>query len=141
MLEAAVEATASTETGILVVTALTSLDASDLAATGVSGTVGRHVVRMTRLAVEAGVEGVVCSAQELGDVAQVAPPGLIRVVPGIRPHGAEHHDQARTATPEEAIRRGATHLVIGRPITGARDPVEAASSIEQQLTPLRATTE
>lgn len=114
--------------GILAITVLTSLDGSDLAATGVNGTPGRQVSRIARLAASTPVEGVVCSVRELGDVAQVAP-DLVRVTPGIRPEGVETHDQARTATPREAVERGADWIVVGRAITRARDPVAAAISI------------
>ncbi len=118
--------------GILAVTVLTSLDAADLAAVGVNGSPGRQVARLARLAAEAEVEGVVCSMRELGDVRQVAP-DLIRVTPGIRPTGSGADDQARIATPEEAIDRGADLLVIGRPITKAPDPAEAAQRIAASI--------
>ncbi len=118
--------------GVVAVTVLTSLDAAGLAATGVSGSPGRQVARLARLAVAGTAEGVVCAPQELGDVAQVAP-GLLRFTPGIRPPGAASDDQLRTATPQEAIRRGADYLVIGRPITRASDPVGAAERILAEL--------
>jgi orotidine-5'-phosphate decarboxylase len=118
--------------GILAVTVLTSLDAAGLASLGVSGTPGRQVARLAKLASSAGVEGVVCSVKELGDVAQVAP-NLLKVTPGVRPLGAEVGDQARVATPEEAIARGANLLVIGRPITKAVDPVAAAAEIAASI--------
>jgi orotidine-5'-phosphate decarboxylase len=102
--------------------------AGDLAETGVSGSPGRQTARLARLADSAGCEGVVCSPDELGVIAQVAP-DLVRVTPGIRPIGAETHDQRRTADPTEAIRRGADYLVIGRPILRAPDPVAAARAI------------
>src|SRR5690606_30654836 len=123
--------------GILVVTVLTSLDAAALAATGVAGTPGKQVTRMARLAATTGAEGVICSVKELGDVAQVAPE-LIRVTPGIRPAGTDGHDQARIATPGEAIRRGATWLVVGRAITRAADPVAAAKEIQGEVARSRA---
>lgn len=132
MLEAAVEGlreeSGHEEAGILAITVLTSLTGADLAATGVQGSPGRQVARIARLAAGAGVEGVVCSVKELGDVAQVAPE-LVRVTPGIRPGGAEAHDQARVASPGEALRRGADWLVVGRSITRADDPVQAALAI------------
>ena len=119
--------------GILAVTVLTSLDAADLAQVGIPATPGKLVSKMARVASRAGAEGVVCSPQELGVVAEVAP-DLMKVTPGIRPAGAATDDQSRIATPEEAIRRGADLLVIGRPITGADDPVAAARDIARQLT-------
>ncbi len=120
------------EVGILAVTVLTSLDAAALTSTGVGATPGRQVARLAKLAANAGVEGVVCSVKELGDVAQVAP-HLLKVTPGVRPVGADVGDQARVATPEEAIARGADLLVIGRPITRAADPVAAAAEIAASI--------
>ena len=133
MVRAAVDgAGANGEARVLGVTVLTSLDEAMLAATGVAGSVGRQVARLTRLVADCGVEGVVCAVRELGDVAQVAP-DLIRVTPGIRPSGTESHDQKRTATPAEAVRRGATYLVIGRSITSATDPPAAADAIVEEI--------
>ena len=119
------------ETGVLAVTVLTSLDGANLASVGIAGTVGKQTARLARMAASAGAEGVVCSVRELGDVGQVGP-GLLRVTPGIRPMGASVDDQARVATPAEAIKRGADLLVIGRPITRAKDPVAAARMISQE---------
>lgn len=137
MLQAAVEGLAAgsgdREAGILAITVLTSMDGSDLAATGITGSPGRQVARISRLAAAAGAEGVVCPVKELGDVAQVASE-LLRVAPGIRPAGADADDQARIATPQEAIRRGADWIVIGRPITRAADPAAAAGALAAQLT-------
>jgi orotidine-5'-phosphate decarboxylase len=120
------------EAGILAVTVLTSLDGNQLASVGIAGTVGKQTARLARLAAEAGAEGVVCGVRELGDVRQVAP-GLMRVTPGIRPSGTAPDDQARVATPVEAVKRGANLLVIGRPITRAKDPVGAAKAITEEL--------
>ena len=119
--------------GILAVTVLTSMTGDDLAEAGMSGTPGRQTARLARLAAAAGCEGVVCSPEELGVVAQVAP-GLLRVTPGIRLAGTETHDQSRTADPAEAIKRGADYLVVGRPIVRASDPGAAARLILQQTT-------
>ncbi|HSJ28698.1 MAG TPA: orotidine-5'-phosphate decarboxylase [Acidimicrobiia bacterium] len=134
MLDAAAEGAAkgSPDTGILAITVLTSLTASDLARVGLGDSVGRQVSRMARLAGEHGAEGAVCSVRELGDVAQAAP-DLFRVTPGIRPAGSDHGDQARTATPHEALKRGADLLVVGRPITAAPDPVAAAAAIAASI--------
>jgi orotidine-5'-phosphate decarboxylase len=118
--------------GILAVTVLTSLDAPTLAATGLGNRPGKLVAKLAKAASHAGVEGIVCSAKELGDVAQVAP-DLIRVTPGIRPDGSLGDDQRRTATPEEALERGADLLVIGRPITAADDPAKAAEKLAIRL--------
>ena len=119
--------------GVLAVTVLTSLDAQAVTEIGVTGTPGKQVARLSRLAASAGVEGIVCSIRELGDVAQVAP-GLTRVTPGVRPTGSSGDDQARTAGPAEAIERGADLLVVGRPITLAADPEAAAREISAEIT-------
>lgn len=120
------------DTGILCITVLTSLSSAELAMLGSGDSVGRQVARMARLARDGGAEGAVCSVKELGDVAQVAPE-LMKVTPGIRPEGSSVDDQARVATPQEALDRGADLLVIGRPITAAADPVEAAATIAASI--------
>lgn len=118
---------------ILAVTVLTSLDAGDLAAAGVGGSVEDQVVRLARLAQDSGVDGVVCSPKEIGPIRRACGPDLILTVPGIRPAGAERGDQKRVMTPREAVEAGATYLVIGRPITGAPDPARAARDIARSL--------
>ena len=134
MLEGAVSgsAAASTGTGVLAVTVLTSLGVSDVERLAPTSTPGKLTSRLARSAAEAGCEGVICSAQELGVIAQVAPE-LVKVTPGIRPAGADPGDQERIMTPQEAITRGADYLVIGRPITGADDPVAAAAAINEAV--------
>lgn len=129
-LEAAVEGlqVGGRDAGVLAVTVLTSMADDDLRGIGVKDSVGRQVSRLVRLAQDAGAEGVVCSPRELGVAREVAPV-LLRVTPGIRPAGSAADDQRRTATPAEAVVKGADHLVIGRPITHADDPVEAAERI------------
>ena len=140
MMEAAVEGlhdgAGGHEAGILAITVLTSLCGADLAATGINGSPGRQVARTARLAALASVEGVVCSVKELGDVAQVAP-DLVKITPGIRPRGIDSDDQTRVATPEEALRRGADWIVVGRAITRATDPVTSASKILESITNIR----
>ncbi len=137
MLEAAAEGLADgaggRRGGVLAITVLTSSTEADLADTGISGSPGRQVSRIARLASKAGVEGVVCSVRELGDVAQVAPE-LTRVTPGIRPSGSAPDDQARVATPSEAVQRGADWIVVGRPISRAPDPVAAAAALATEVT-------
>lgn len=123
---------AGSPAGVLAVTVLTSLEHRDLAELGLPGSAGRMTSRLARLAEDAGCEGVICSVRELGVVAEVAP-RLVKVTPGIRPEGADPGDQARVATPAEAVRRGADYLVVGRPILGAADPVEAARRIAESL--------
>jgi orotidine-5'-phosphate decarboxylase len=133
MLEAAATGLADgaghAEAGILGVSVLTSLDKHDLQRIGIDRTPGQLVSKMASLAAESGCEGVVCSPLELHVVHQSAP-SMITVVPGIRPDAVDD-DQARTATPEEAIAKGATYLVIGRPITAADDPASAAASLSK----------
>lgn len=140
MLEAAVEGlqagAGGHPAGILAITVLTSLGPADLAATGIVGSPGRQVSRIARLAASAGSEGVVCAVKELGDVAQVTPE-LVKVTPGIRPHGTDTHDQRRAASPSEAVDRGADWLVVGRAITRARDPEQAAQSILREIDRIR----
>jgi orotidine-5'-phosphate decarboxylase len=118
--------------GVLAVTVLTSLDEAALAEVGVSGSPGRQTSRLAKLAARSDSEGVICSVKELGVVAEVAP-DLLRVTPGIRPAGAEADDQRRVATPAEAIQRGANYLVVGRPITRAKDPAAAAAAIKEEV--------
>ena len=131
MLEAAVrglsQGAGAAEAGVLGVTVLTSLEADDLAAIGVARTPGKLVSKMARVAADSGCEGVVSSPKELGVIAEVAP-GLVKVAPGIR-LGDHRDDQARTATPGEAMSRGADWLVIGRPIIRAADPAATAAAI------------
>jgi orotidine-5'-phosphate decarboxylase len=131
MLQAAAEGLGESSgghAGILGVTVLTSLDQNDLTGIGIAGSPGKLVSKMSRVAAASGCEGIVCSPQELGVVRTVAP-GLLRVTPGIRPAGAATGDQRRVMTPAEAVERGADWLVVGRPITGAADPVAAAAEL------------
>jgi len=118
---------------VLAVTVLTSLDTNDLSDIGVQGTPGDQVLRLAALAQRAGLDGVVCSAQEITALRDACGPDFKLVVPGIRPHGSATGDQKRTMTPAEAVQRGADVLVIGRPITGAADPADAAKSITAEL--------
>ena len=135
MLQAAVEGLAEgasgARAGVLGVSVLTSLDKADLERIGIQRSPGQLVGKMAKVAAVAGCEGVVCSPQELNVVAQAAP-GLRRVTPGIRLHDLGD-DQARTATPVDAIERGASMLVIGRPITQAPDPGRAAAEILAEI--------
>jgi orotidine-5'-phosphate decarboxylase len=119
------------ESGVLAVTVLTSIDSAEAGAL-FGRSPGELTARLAKRAAAAGVEGVVCSPKELGVVAEVAP-SLRRVTPGIRPEGSPVDDQRRTATPAEARARGADLLVVGRPITGASDPVKAAQRLHESL--------
>ncbi len=118
---------------VIGVTMLTSLDASDLADTGVSGTPGDHVRRLAGLAASSGLDGVVCSAHEIEVLRRDLGKDFKLVVPGIRPAGSDIADQKRIMTPAEALALGADILVIGRPITGAGDPRAAAEEIGRSL--------
>lgn len=118
---------------ILAVTVLTSLDAAALQATGVAGGVSAHVVRLGRLALDAGADGLVCSAHEILPLREALGGSPILVVPGIRPEGSEIGDQARVMTPQAAVRTGADYIVVGRPITGAADPARAAAEIASAI--------
>ena len=111
---------------------LTSLDQTDLAAMGVAGDPAAQVARLAGLVRGAGLDGVVCSAHEVGQLKADWNTGLF-VVPGIRPAGADVGDQKRVMTPADALKAGATVLVIGRPITGAADPAAAAAAIVDTL--------
>ena len=128
---AAVEA--APDTKIVAVTVLTSLGDDDLERLGVAGPVGDAVRRLAALAVEAGARGLVCSPREVAAVRTEVGPDITLITPGVRPAGSEANDQARIATPEEALRAGADLLVIGRPITGAADPGAAAAAIGASL--------
>ena len=133
MLKAAAESLGETSdgyAGILGVTVLTSLDQDLLGSIGVTASPGKLVSKMSRVAEMSGCEGVVCSPQELTVVGSVAP-GLLRVTPGVRPSGVTAGDQRRVMTPRDAIERGADWLVIGRPITAAKDPADAAAAIAE----------
>jgi orotidine-5'-phosphate decarboxylase len=118
---------------LLAVTVLTSLDAEALHATGVAGGPRQQVMRLARLALDAGADGLVCSAHEVGMLRDALGPTPVLVVPGIRPAGAAVGDQARTMTPRAASDAGADWLVVGRPITQAVDPGGAAAAIAAEL--------
>jgi len=118
---------------VLAVTILTSLEMEDLEELGVSGTPVEAVIRLARLAQRAGLDGVVASPREISALRQACGPDILIVTPGIRPASAATDDQARIATPASAIAVGADYLVVGRPITGAPDPVAAADAIVAEM--------
>jgi orotidine-5'-phosphate decarboxylase len=120
-------------TTIAAVTVLTSLSQAGLERIGMLGPMSDAVRRLAVLAVEAGARGLVCSPQEVAAVRAEVGPDITLITPGVRPGGSSADDQARTATPEEALRAGANLLVIGRPITGAPDPGAAAAAIAAPL--------
>jgi orotidine-5'-phosphate decarboxylase len=132
MLQAAVEASAG-RVNLLAVTVLTSLSDSDLQEVGVPDRVVDQALRMAELARSSGCQGIVSSPRELLPLRKLLGDGFAIVTPGIRPAGAETHDQQRTATPAQAISDGASHIVVGRPITHAADPVQAAQAIIAEM--------
>ncbi|WP_443026001.1 orotidine-5'-phosphate decarboxylase [Sphingomonas sp. PB2P19] len=131
MLEDA-KAAAPKGTKVIAVTMLTSLDAGDLAATGVTGSAHDHVARLTELACEAGVDGIVCSGAEVSAAKALWPKGFF-VVPGVRLPDGVIGDQKRVVTPRAALDAGASILVVGRPITQAEDPDSAARAVAATL--------
>jgi orotidine-5'-phosphate decarboxylase len=134
MLAAAAEAArAPGAPRLLAVTVLTSMDAIELAGVGVAGTPAEQVLRLARLAQAAGIDGMVCSAEEVRTLRTEMGPQTMLVVPGIRPTGAATEDQRRIATPATAIAQGASMLVVGRPITRAADPAAAARAILEEI--------
>jgi orotidine-5'-phosphate decarboxylase len=126
-------AEAAPDTRIVAVTVLTSLCEGDLSQIGLAGPVSEAARRLAVLAVESGARGLVCSPQEVAAIRADVGDDVLLITPGVRPAGAAVNDQARVATPEEALRSGADLLVIGRPITGAADPGAAAATIAAAL--------
>jgi orotidine-5'-phosphate decarboxylase len=122
---------------LLAVTVLTSMDAAQLSCVGVSDSPATQVQRLARLAKASGIDGLVCSAEEVEAVRSVMGPDALLVVPGIRPatpdEVAAPDDQSRIATPSQAIARGASMLVVGRPITLAPDPAKAAAAVLAEI--------
>ena len=135
MLQAAREAleVSSTPPLLVAVTVLTSLDDKALRSIGISVPANEQVLRLARLTHECALQGVVCSPQEITTLRGELPREFVLVTPGIRPIDSSGDDQARTTTPNEALRLGASYLVIGRPITAARDPLLALQAIRDSL--------
>ncbi|MBX2878501.1 MAG: orotidine-5'-phosphate decarboxylase [Granulosicoccus sp.] len=134
MLDAARKAVDSDTTLLIAVTVLTSLEDADLAALGVNGTVEDHVLRLATLTREAGLDGVVCSPQESALMKRTQGQDFVLVTPGVRPETAEAADQRRVMTPQRAVAEGSDYLVIGRPITQAKNPLTALQAIAKSLT-------
>jgi orotidine-5'-phosphate decarboxylase len=132
-LKAAVAGCAGTSLKILAVTVLTNLDTADLAEQGISATPAELVERRARLAQAAGCHGVIASGREAAAVRAATGPGFLIVTPGIRMPEGDVGDQQRVATPASAISDGADYLVVGRPITQARDPVAAARTFVDEI--------
>ena len=126
------KAAAGENTRVVAVTMLTSLDQRDLERTGVTGSAHDQVMRLAELAQASGLDGIVCSGQEVGAVHRQWKDGFF-VTPGLRPGGKATGDQKRVVTPRQARDDGASVLVIGRPITRAKDPLQAAREIEATL--------
>lgn len=118
---------------LIAVTVLTSLQDADLAQVGISGGVQQAVSRLSQLTQDCGLDGIVCSAREVAALRRERGKDFLLVTPGIRPAQAERGDQARIATPREALQNGASYLVIGRPITQAPDPSAALETILQEI--------
>ncbi len=135
MLRAAVDAARNMNPTLMVlaVTVLTSLDDSDLEKMGVRGKVVDQVLRLSALAIADGCDGVVASAQEATELRNELDGEFLIVTPGVRPAGMGRGDQVRVVTPAEAIAAGATHIVVGRPITQAADPAAEARAILGQI--------
>lgn len=136
MIAAAVEAAADfgpDRPSLLAVTVLTSLDGNDMNELGISRSPREQVLALGRMAVAAGVDGLVCSPQEVAALRAELGPEPLLVTPGIRLPAGDPGDQKRVATPGGALRDGASHLVVGRPITQADDPAQALSAIERDI--------
>jgi orotidine-5'-phosphate decarboxylase len=135
MLRAAIEAARASNPALTVlgVTVLTSLDENDLEKIGVQGTVLEEVLRLASLARSSGCQGIVASAREASALRRELGNSFAIVTPGVRLAGTSHGDQARVVTPSEAIAAGASHIVVGRPITEATDPASEAGRILGQI--------
>lgn len=131
--EAAEAAGGADRPAIIAVTVLTSTNAETLASTGVIGGPVQQVLRLARVALEAGADGLVCSPQEVAPLRAAFGAGPKLIVPGVRPPGAARGDQSRIATPAEAVGAGADWIVVGRPITQAADPAASADAIAAQI--------
>jgi orotidine-5'-phosphate decarboxylase len=118
---------------LLAVTVLTSMDQAQTAAVGLERTPAEQVALLARMGLVAGMRGFVCSPREVASLRALAGPDGVLVIPGIRPAGAATGDQKRVATPADALRAGASYLVVGRPITQAHDPAEAAKAILREM--------
>ena len=136
MLRAAADAAAkagSARPKLLAVTVLTSLDSADLRAVGQDQDTGQQVLRLAKLAKDNGIDGAICSPEEIPALRAALGKNFILMVPGIRPDWAGANDQKRVMTPRQACAAGASYLVIGRPITQAENPAEAARRIAAEL--------
>jgi orotidine-5'-phosphate decarboxylase len=134
MLRGAVEAAAANPSLIvLAVSVLTSMDEDDLHEISVQGSVEKQVLSLGKLALDAGCQGLVSSAKEAPALRKSYGEKFALITPGVRPAGVEHGDQARVVTPAQAVQAGASHIVVGRPITGAANPQQAAKNIIDEI--------
>jgi orotidine-5'-phosphate decarboxylase len=133
MVAAAEAASAPGSPRLLAVTVLTSMDANELAGMGITASPADQVLRLAKLAQKSGIDGMVCSAEEVAMLRKETGPLTLLVIPGIRPAGSAVEDQKRVATPTQAIVDGASLLVVGRPITRAADPAAAAQAILEEI--------
>ena len=142
MMRAAADAAAETAKGtrplVIGVTILTSLDDEALDRIGYRHDAAAMVPHLARLAQEGNLDGVVASPREVAAIREACGKDFLIVTPGVRPAGSDINDQKRIATPGQAIRNGASHLVVGRPITGAENPAEAATAIVEEIIEARA---
>ena len=118
---------------IIGITVLTSLDSENLSAVGQDNDAQAQVIRLAKLAQDAGLDGVVCSPQEVAALRPHVEPHFELIVPGVRPAGSDKDDQKRTMRPAQAIEAGANHLVIGRPITQSEDPIATLQYIQTEI--------
>ena len=132
-MKAAAEGRGNSNLRILAVTVLTSYDDADLAAAGYEMSVPELAAARAAQAHDIGIDGLVCSAEEAANLRSVAGPGMVLVTPGIRPAGSATGDQKRIMTPARAIEAGADYLVVGRPVTEAVDPRQAADAIVAEI--------
>lgn len=119
---------------LVAVTILTSLAAEDIAEVGYAGEPAENVLRLAQLTHDSGLDGVVCSPREAVAIRQRIGDDFLLVTPGVRPNSSAADDQRRVMTPGEAVAAGASYLVVGRPITGAEDPIAALKSINAEIT-------
>ncbi len=118
---------------LLAVTVLTSMDAAQLESTGMARSPASQVELLAKMSIAAGIRGFVCSPQEVAALRALTGPDGVLVIPGIRPAGADTNDQKRLATPAQALRAGASYLVVGRPITQAANPAQAAQAVLDEM--------
>lgn len=133
VMRAAVKGRGSDSTKIVGVTVMTSLSDADLVDMGYAESAAALVERRVRQAIDSGLDGVVASPLEAARVREIAGPDFLIVTPGVRPAGADKGDQQRVSTPADALRAGATHLVVARPVLAAADPKAAAASILEEM--------